>query len=60
MFVAVGGDGSGAPARLASECPTVRRYVYSVGVTDGGVLSRMMSDLASITLGRDEFKSDLC
>ena len=36
-----------------------RRYVYPVGVTDGGLPSRVMSELAPITLGRDEFTSDL-
>ena len=36
-----------------------RRCVYPVGVTDGGLLSRVMFELAPITLGRDEFTSDL-
>ena len=36
-----------------------RRCVYPVGVTDGGLPSRVMSELAPITLGRDEFTSDL-
>ena len=30
-----------------------------MGVTDGGLPSRVMSELAPITLGRDEFTSDL-
>ena len=36
-----------------------RRCVYPVGMTDGGLPSRVMSKLAPITLGRDEFTSDL-
>ena len=36
-----------------------RRCVYPVGVTDGGLPSRVMSELAPITLGRDEITSDL-
>ena len=33
--------------------------VYPVGVTYEGLLSRVMSELAPITLGWDEFKSSL-
>ena len=36
-----------------------RRCVYPVGVTGGGLPLRVMSEVAPITLGRDEFKSDL-
>ena len=36
-----------------------RKCVYPVRVTDGSLLSRVMSELAPITLGRDEFTSDL-
>ena len=36
-----------------------RRCVYPVGVTDGGLPSRVMSKLAPIILGLDEFTSDL-
>ena len=32
--------------------------MYPVGVTDGGLPLRVMSDLAPIELGRDEFTSD--
>ena len=35
------------------------RCVYPVGVTDRGLSSRVMSELALITLGRDEFPSDI-
>ena len=33
--------------------------VYPVGVTKGGLLSRVMFELAPITLVRDEFTNDL-
>ena len=36
-----------------------RRCVHPVGVTDGGLRLRVMSELAPTTLGRDEFTSDL-
>ena len=36
-----------------------RRCVYPVGVTDGGLPLRVMSELAPITLGRDVVTSDL-
>ena len=32
--------------------------MYPVGVTDGGLPLRVMSELAPIKLGRDEFTSD--
>ena len=32
--------------------------MYPVGVTDGGLSLRVMSELAPIELGRDEFTSD--
>ena len=35
------------------------RCVYPVRVTDGGLSLRVMSELAPITLGRDEFPSDI-
>ena len=36
-----------------------RRCVYPVGVTDGGLPLRVMSELAPIKLGRDVVTSDL-
>ena len=36
-----------------------RRCVYHVGMTDGGLPLRVMSELAPITLGRDVVTSDL-
>ena len=36
-----------------------RRCVYPVKLTDGALLSRVMSELAPVTLGRDKSTSDL-
>ena len=56
----IGGGGTSSRAWLASEClVSSRRCVYPVVVTDGGLPSRVVSELAPITLGLDEFMSDL-
>ena len=55
----MGMGGSGSRAQLASDCLAVSLVcVYSVGVTDGGLPLRVMSEVAPIKLGRDEFTSD--
>ena len=54
VCVAVGGTvRAHARSWLPSASQSLRR-VYPVGVTDGGLLSRVMSELATISLGRDE------
>ena len=59
MCVAVGGAvRAHARDRLSSVLQS-RRCVYPVGVTDGGLLLGVMSELAPITLGRDKLKNGL-
>ena len=67
--VCAGGDarvcrgwGGAVRAHAHGSLPSVlqfRRCVYIVGVTYGGLLARVMSKLAPITLGRDDLMNDL-
>ena len=59
VCVAVSGRVRAHACGLLPSALQSRKCVYPVRVTDGDLLSRVMSELAPITLGRDEFTIDL-